>query len=239
MRVLALSTPQGAPARPGGAGQGRPGQGRGLLPRVGGAPRAGGEAHEHQLGPAGGRPLLGLRPAHGRSGDPTQDTHAEARHACLRLPTDPPLAAPRHTSHIQTPETPAPPRRRQIRQLLFPDAEAGGVRVFKADNPDYEAGIREGWKPKPTRFIDMELHGVWGRGVRGKLQVGGGAAAWRAGCAGGRGGCCLAACVGASPLPVSNNTLWPCQDCKTPPIPLKARPHPSRPAALRPPNRWR
>ncbi|KAI8477360.1 MAG: hypothetical protein J3K34DRAFT_591 [Monoraphidium minutum] len=59
----------------------------------------------------------------------------------------------------------------QIRQLLFPDAEAGGVRVFRADNPDYERGIAEGWKPKPTRYIDMRLHGVWGEGAPGRLQA--------------------------------------------------------------------
>jgi len=47
----------------------------------------------------------------------------------------------------------------------------GGLRVFKAENPDYERGIAEGWRPKPLRFIEMELHGVWGKGVRGALQV--------------------------------------------------------------------
>jgi hypothetical protein len=43
--------------------------------------------------------------------------------------------------------------------------------VFKAENPDHERGIAEGWKPKPLRFVDMPLHGIWGQGVPGRLQV--------------------------------------------------------------------
>lgn len=59
----------------------------------------------------------------------------------------------------------------QIRQLLFPDAVEGGVRVFKALNPDYERLIADGAKPKPRRWLDFELHGLWGRAVPGRLQV--------------------------------------------------------------------
>lgn len=45
--------------------------------------------------------------------------------------------------------------------------------MFRAENPDYAAGIEAGVKPRPSRWLDMELHGVWGKGVPGALQVGG------------------------------------------------------------------
>jgi hypothetical protein len=89
------------------------------------------------------------------------------------------------------PHTPYPIRhtpypRPQIRQLLFPDATEGGVRAFKVDNPHYEEAVARGDRPKPSRFMDMRLHGVWGEGVPGQLQVRRGR---RAGVgAGGRGG---------------------------------------------------
>lgn len=75
------------------------------------------------------------------------------------------------------------PTHPQIRQLLFPDTVEGGARVFKVPNPDYERGIAEDWQPRPLRFLNMELHGIWGKGVPGALKVrgrgGGSSRVWR------------------------------------------------------------
>jgi hypothetical protein len=55
----------------------------------------------------------------------------------------------------------------QIRQLLFPDSCEGPTKMFKTLNPEYDPSI----KPRPRRFIDFELHGVWGKGEKGRLAV--------------------------------------------------------------------
>jgi hypothetical protein len=55
----------------------------------------------------------------------------------------------------------------QIRQLLFPDACAEPVKKFKAENPDYDPAQ----KRAARRWIDLELHGIWGRNQPGRLQV--------------------------------------------------------------------
>lgn len=49
----------------------------------------------------------------------------------------------------------------QIRQLLFPDAVEGGVRAFKAPNPLYEELMAQGVKPRPRKWTELELHGLW------------------------------------------------------------------------------
>jgi hypothetical protein len=49
----------------------------------------------------------------------------------------------------------------QIRQLLFPDAVEGGVRAFKAPNPHYEELMAQGVKPRPRKWTELELHGLW------------------------------------------------------------------------------
>jgi DNA polymerase I-like protein with 3'-5' exonuclease and polymerase domains len=98
----------------------------------------------------------------------------------------------------------------QVRQLLFPDAVDGGVRSFRAPNPEYDAWKEEkdrekaaggagggaagrrktaklaadggaadspspdlvdGKPARPKRWLDFDLHGVWGRGEPGRLAV--------------------------------------------------------------------
>jgi hypothetical protein len=54
----------------------------------------------------------------------------------------------------------------QIRQLLFPDQCAEPVKAFKAENPEYDPDVR----PRPRRWIDYEIHGLWGAGKPGRLQ---------------------------------------------------------------------
>jgi hypothetical protein len=49
----------------------------------------------------------------------------------------------------------------QIRQLLFPDASEGGVRCFRAPNPRYEEQVARGDKPRPRKYLELELHGMW------------------------------------------------------------------------------
>lgn len=55
----------------------------------------------------------------------------------------------------------------QIRQLLFPDLCAEPVKAFKAENPDYDPNAR----PRPRRWLDFELHGIWGMGQPGRLTA--------------------------------------------------------------------
>jgi hypothetical protein len=55
----------------------------------------------------------------------------------------------------------------QIRQLLFPDACAEPVKKFKAENPDYDPMQRRAAR----RWIDLELHGIWGRNQPGRLEA--------------------------------------------------------------------
>lgn len=60
----------------------------------------------------------------------------------------------------------------QVRQLLFPDFVEGGVKMFKARNPEEWAELeRQAGKKRPRLWTEIELHGVWGKGVPGKLQV--------------------------------------------------------------------
>jgi hypothetical protein len=54
----------------------------------------------------------------------------------------------------------------QIRQLLFPGQCAEPVKAFKAENPEYDPDLR----PRPRRWIDYEIHGIWGAGQPGRLQ---------------------------------------------------------------------
>lgn len=54
----------------------------------------------------------------------------------------------------------------QIRQLLFPDQCAEPVKAFKAENPQYDPDVR----PRFRRWIDYEIHGIWGAGQPGRLQ---------------------------------------------------------------------
>lgn len=56
----------------------------------------------------------------------------------------------------------------QIRQLLFPDSCPTPTKKFKADNPAYNAAA----KPRPPRWLDFELHGLWGPGQPGRLAAG-------------------------------------------------------------------
>jgi hypothetical protein len=53
----------------------------------------------------------------------------------------------------------------QIRQLLFPTYCEKPVKSFKAANPDYDA------RPRKPRWIDFEIHGLWGNGQPGRLAV--------------------------------------------------------------------
>jgi len=55
----------------------------------------------------------------------------------------------------------------QIRQLLFPGECAEPVKTFKAANPEYDPNAR----PRMKRWIDFELHGIWGKGEPGRLTA--------------------------------------------------------------------
>lgn len=55
----------------------------------------------------------------------------------------------------------------QIRQLLFPGECAEPVKTFKASNPEYDPNAR----PRMRRWIDFELHGIWGKGEPGRLTA--------------------------------------------------------------------
>lgn len=55
----------------------------------------------------------------------------------------------------------------QIRQMLFPDSCETPSKAFKASNPDYDPNAR----PRQRRWIDFELHGLWGEGQPGRLAV--------------------------------------------------------------------
>jgi hypothetical protein len=56
----------------------------------------------------------------------------------------------------------------QIRQLLFPDQCPEPTKKFKAENPEYDPDSNA--RPKPRRWVDFELHGIWGAGQPGRLQ---------------------------------------------------------------------
>jgi hypothetical protein len=55
----------------------------------------------------------------------------------------------------------------QIRQLLFPTYCEKPAKSFKASNPDYDPDAR----PRKPRWIDFEIHGLWGNGQPGRLAV--------------------------------------------------------------------
>jgi hypothetical protein len=55
----------------------------------------------------------------------------------------------------------------QIRQLLFPGECSEPVKSFKTENPDYDPNAR----PRIRRWIDYELHGIWGKEQPGRLQA--------------------------------------------------------------------
>ncbi|GFR52186.1 hypothetical protein Agub_g14723 [Astrephomene gubernaculifera] len=49
-------------------------------------------------------------------------------------------------------------------------AAAGGSRVIRVENPKYKEMLERGEKPSCGKYMDVELHGIWGRGVPGRLQ---------------------------------------------------------------------
>jgi hypothetical protein len=55
----------------------------------------------------------------------------------------------------------------QIRQLLFPTYCEAPSKTFKASNHDYDPDAR----PRKPRWIDFEIHGLWGLGQPGRLAV--------------------------------------------------------------------
>lgn len=55
----------------------------------------------------------------------------------------------------------------QIRQMLFPGECSEPVKSFKTENPQYDPNAR----PRPRRWIDYELHGIWGKEQPGRLQA--------------------------------------------------------------------
>jgi hypothetical protein len=55
----------------------------------------------------------------------------------------------------------------QIRQLLFPTYCEKPAKSFKASNPDYDPNAQ----PRKPRWIDFEIHGLWGNGQPGRLAV--------------------------------------------------------------------
>jgi hypothetical protein len=55
----------------------------------------------------------------------------------------------------------------QIRQLLFPTYCENPSKTFKALNPEYDPSAR----PRKPRWIDFEIHGLWGNGQPGRLAV--------------------------------------------------------------------
>lgn len=57
----------------------------------------------------------------------------------------------------------------QIRQLLFPSSCATPSKAFKAPNPNFDPSVRG--KDRPRRWLDFELHGIWGLGAPGRLAV--------------------------------------------------------------------
>jgi len=58
----------------------------------------------------------------------------------------------------------------QIRALIFPDGQLnGGVRAFKAPNPEYDAWTPGSGGKRPRRYRDLELWGLWGRGQPGRI----------------------------------------------------------------------
>lgn len=55
----------------------------------------------------------------------------------------------------------------QIRQLLFPTYCETPSKKFKAANPNYNPEVR----PRTPRWLDFEIHGLWGLGQPGRLAV--------------------------------------------------------------------
>lgn len=56
----------------------------------------------------------------------------------------------------------------QIRQLLFPGQCPEPTKTFRAANPAYDPAL--GRTGGQRRWVDFELHGLWGQGQPGRLQ---------------------------------------------------------------------